>query len=471
MRYNLLDEEWMPVLYSDGTYARVGIRQAFSDAGTIRQIAASNPMDRLAVLRFLLALLYWCKGNPPETVAGDLGDALPSDWFFKLDANKDCFNLLGEGKRFYQDVGARRSRAITDLVQEIPTGNNFWHFRHSTDSVDGLCLPCCAMGLLRLPLFSVSGLPNLKSGINGTPPVYAVSWGKSLMETLCGSWTPRDSLGIPAWMDPGIRPNPDEEVPLLTGLTLLSRRVWLHAPVERSGQCVGCGAKTSLVMTCEYESAGEQNNSLWDDPHVVYVEEETRKSLKAPDLTNAGKFRMDRPWHALFARLAETNRLHSGNMGQHVLLVGFSTSKAKNIDVWERTIAFECTESRPKTASLIGQWQDEGFRLTRRLRPRTEKKTGRNHVEIPSALAVVRPHVEHRVSAKAGELLSESETSWDEAAREYRPMMEVIAKSLSPGFTVSAIQRRREIANTLPNMNPKAERTKKPRPPKKGSGK
>ena len=31
----------------------------------IRQIAASNPMDRMAILRFLLALLYWCKGNPP----------------------------------------------------------------------------------------------------------------------------------------------------------------------------------------------------------------------------------------------------------------------------------------------------------------------------------------------------------------------------------------------------------------------
>ena len=46
MSYNLLDEEWIPVLYRDGRWKRLGIRKVLEDAGRIRQIAASNPMDR-----------------------------------------------------------------------------------------------------------------------------------------------------------------------------------------------------------------------------------------------------------------------------------------------------------------------------------------------------------------------------------------------------------------------------------------
>jgi len=47
--YNLLDQSWIPVLYHNGHWTRVGILQALKDAGRIRQIAASNPMDRVAM--------------------------------------------------------------------------------------------------------------------------------------------------------------------------------------------------------------------------------------------------------------------------------------------------------------------------------------------------------------------------------------------------------------------------------------
>ena len=143
--FNLLDKEWIPVFYRDGTVKRVGIRRALEQAHRIRQIAASNPMDRLAILRFLLALLYWCKGNPPDKLSDD---SFPPDWFKKLHDNKNYFNLLGKGKRFYQDSEAKRPQAVTQLIQEIPAGNNFYHFRHSIDKKDGLCPACCAIGLL-----------------------------------------------------------------------------------------------------------------------------------------------------------------------------------------------------------------------------------------------------------------------------------------------------------------------------------
>ena len=40
MTYNLLDEQWIPVLYRNGDCERVGIRQALSGAGRIRRVVA-----------------------------------------------------------------------------------------------------------------------------------------------------------------------------------------------------------------------------------------------------------------------------------------------------------------------------------------------------------------------------------------------------------------------------------------------
>ncbi len=50
MAFNLLQEDWIPVLLTNGQPARVGIRHALLEADRIRQIAASNPMDRVVLL-------------------------------------------------------------------------------------------------------------------------------------------------------------------------------------------------------------------------------------------------------------------------------------------------------------------------------------------------------------------------------------------------------------------------------------
>lgn len=460
MDYNLLDEDWIPVLYRNGDWRRVGIRKALEEAHRIRQIAASNPMDRVAILRFLLALLYWCRGNPPEEGSGAPSEGFPSEWFSMLVENRECFNLLGDGKRFYQDPSAARKRAVTDLIQEIPAGNNFWHFRHATDATDGLCPSCCAMGLLRLPLYSVSGLPDLKAGINGTPPVYVVSIRQSLRDTLLANWTPRGEPGTPAWVDPSVRPHPDKKVPVLVGLTLLSRRVFLHHPEDAPGPCIGCGERIcQIIRTCEFQTAGEQSTDHWVDPHVIYSDDTPAKSSKATDLRSAGKFRMDRPWPDLVARIVETGKADLGPAS--LFIVGFATNKALNIDVWERTISMSSTVPDKARGPLMArQWYREGSWL--------EKRTGRSEAEGKAAITGVRPHVEDGVSGKIGDLLAGDEAAWTDVANEYRPLMETLSKSLSPGFTTSAVARRRQIANVAPDMRPKAAPEKKPAAKKRG---
>lgn len=461
MNYNLLEEEWIPVLWKKGNSNRVGIKTALTQAHQIRQIAATNPMDRVAILRFLLALLYWCQGNPPDKIPDD---AFPSDWFEKLHDNKDWFNLLGEGKRFYQDHNAKRTRAVTDLIQEIPAGNNFWHFRHSTDKKDGLCPACCAMGLLRLPFFSVSGLsgpgePNLMAGINGVPPMYVVPWGKSLFNTLLANWATCTNIGEPAWVQPRMSKSQNEDVPLLTGLTLLPRRVWLHDPVKESASCISCSEKTAVILTCEFQTAGKQENEKWNDPHVIYLDGKTRKTLRAADLTSAGKFRMDRPWPDLLAHIVDKGK------STPLLVLGFATNKAKNVDVWERIVDGYLSEPIPKmSVPLIKNWQKESSKLPKKVEslfkgPKRKIKPEPN--EVTSIVVSLRPQIEHRISAKINELISGGENAWEQAAREYSPMMAAIAKSLSPGYTTAAVERRKQIADVKPNMGPNTKASKK----------
>ena len=309
---------------------------------------------------------------------------------------------------------------------------------------------------------------DLKSGINGVPPVYVVPCGMSLTDTLCANWTTCHDLGEPAWVNPETHPTPGQRVPLLTGLTLLSRRVWLHQP-SAQGVCVACGAsEQGLIRTCEFQTAGRQESDLWDDPHVVYLGTEPRKAARATDLTAAGKFTMDRPWPDLLAGLLESRKFGSSQRPMSLLLVGFGTRQAKSVDVWERMVEVPPDESDREAAGLtVLRWQRQVSGLTRRCRPKV-RSPGRKYVEIAATVSAIRPHVEGKVSSKVGELLGGGDAAWAQAAREFSPMMDAIAQSLAPGFTASAVERRKDVASVIPSMGQRTKPAKKLRRKKGG---
>ena len=450
MTCNLLNENWIPVLWVDGKVSRIGIWEALTQAQHIRQIAASNPMDRFALIRFLLAILYWCQGNPPKKTPLK---RFPPDYLQKLLDNKNYFCLLGNGKRFFQDHGAKRCQAVTNLIQEIPSGNNFWHFRHSTDNESGLCLACCAIGLLRLPLYSTSGLsgpgePNMMAGINGVPPIYALPWGRSLFEILLINWVSHQNIGEPSWVLTDFHNESNEVIPLLKGLTLPSRRVLLHDPTEKPAICINCGYTGGpIVLTCEYQTAGKQESENWNDPHVFYLSKgKKRISMRAKDLTKPNLFKMDRPWVDLYERLAER-----GNSDTW-FVVGFATDKAKNIDVWERLLALP---AKQKNSSSISQWNEISKNLEDNLKSIVlgkRKQKGNDAKLAVSFASSIRPQVEHLVSMKADKLICGGEKSLKHATGEYKPMLNVIVESLAPGYTTEALDRRRKLNTAIPDV-------------------
>jgi len=476
MNYNLLEEEWIPVLYRCGKWTRVGIRKALEDAGRIRQIAASNPMDRVAILRFLLAILYWCRGNPPDDVSAKFDDTFPADWFSKLDANRECFNLLGEGERFYQ-YRKPKDKLLTAnyLIHEIPTGTSKWHFRHSTDKVDGLCPACCAVGLLRLPLFATSGGQGKSPGINAKPPVYVIPVGVSLAATLRLSWRQVSNLGSAAWEKPDTVLPKTGEVPLLVGLTWLPRRVWLGNPEGPEAKCISCGRTEHLIRLCVFAGIGSTKTDgpgrIWRDPHVLYATSSRGDvtSVHAGNALGASDAAAGH-WARIVAGMLQKEEAPNASISTWI--VGFSTvQNDKYLEAMERLIPFPCSPVEiQESVEKVERWQKEGSNLARKLQPPDEKKSSRKHVEIPPMIFAIRPHVEGRVSAKVGELIAGTDEAWEQAAAEYRPMMKMIARSLSPGFTTAALQRRQQIAHVMPDMRSKAQPAEKSSR-KKGDGK
>lgn len=465
MSYNLLEEKWIPVLFKNGTTGFVGIIEALTKACQIRQIAASNPMDRVAVLRFLLALLYWCKGNPPD---GFTNDSFPSDWFKRLKDNKDCFNLLGDGKRFYQSkpdaVNNSKKLSANYLIQEVPTGKNFRHFRHAIEGKDGICPACSALGLLRLPVFATSGGRGKPPGINAKPPIYVIPLGSSLADTLFLSWNKIENpiLGTVAWEKPDVALPANGQVPLLTGLTWLPRRVWLDDPGEKTA-CISCGSIGPLIKQCVFagigsmKSARSETGHAWDDPHIITNGEDTIKPSNVLGASDAASGQ----WSKILDGIL---RGPKAGKQQRLWVVGFATVlNDKYLEAMEYEIPLSDTPSDQvikETINKIQQWQKECWGLFGKIKM---KET----ITRKSVVASIRPHVESEVSENASALITAGDDAWEQASCEYGPLMTAVAKSLSPGFTASAVQRRKQISSVKPDMR---EQTNKPRKSRKKGG-
>ena len=403
-------------------------------------------------------------------MSANLDGSFPSEWFSKLDDYRECFNLLGDGKRFYQHKKDKdKNLSANYLVQEIPTGTNFYHFRHSTDEVNGLCPACCAMGLLRLPCFATSGGRGKPPGVNSKPPIYAIFTGASLAKTLQLSWWSSTRLGTPAWETPDM-PLPGEgEVPLLMGLTWLPRRVWLGNPEETEDCCISCGRREHLIRKTVFAPIGstktddDAHGRTWKDPHVIYAHDSKGivTSLHARNVLGASDAAAGQ-WAEIVTGILQEQEKSSAlqrairngideDANVHVWIVSFSTVKNdKYLEATENLITLPNLNSIfPESIKKIERWQKEGSSLTRK--PKIKR------VETPQLVAAIRPHVESIVSTRAGELIAGTDEGWEQAAAEYRPMMKMIAKSLSPGFTAAAVQRRRAIAELVPDMWLKAE--------------
>ena len=249
LQYNLLNQPWIPVLWNDGRFSRLGIQKALTSSHEIRQIAASNPMDRVALLRFLLSVLMWCEENAKDLFAslGQSGEGIPETSLGRLREHAAVFNLLGDGPRFYQDRLAveQERRPIADLLVEFPGEKSVNHLRHVVhDGSYGFCPACCAMGILRLSVWAPANR-FYPASVNPASAAYAMIDGKNLLHTLFANLPETNARASQApWLSDEAPNSPDA----VAKLAWRPRSLWLNVG-NSPGHCANCGCFDQLITS------------------------------------------------------------------------------------------------------------------------------------------------------------------------------------------------------------------------------
>lgn len=322
-------------------------------------------------------------------------------------------------------------------------------------------------------MFSTSGGKGKSPGINTKPPLYIIPVGNTLAETLKLSWwLVTEDLGIPAWEKPNIQLPNRGKVSLLTGLTWLPRRVWFDDPEEPESPCISCGQTRRLIRKSVFAGIGssrteEDTGRNWHDPHVIYVPIRKKQTMQAQNKTDTISLHAADAlksaeascgqWARIIMEIAAGRVTSTSKPNIKLWVVGFSTvQNDKYLEAFERIVPLSdsITENDLKQFEW---WNKEGFGLSRKIKNQMNEPPNREHAEVFSLIASIRPQVENQVSNRLSELLTGGDEMWKEAASEYKPMMKAVAGSLSPGYTTEALKKRNQISGTLPDMNPPAK--------------
>lgn len=136
--FNLVDEPWIPCLTASGATERLSLHAVFDRGHELRDLATSAPSERVALLRFLIAVHQAALRGPatgPELAALlDRGrfDAAVGDYLVRW---RDRFELFDRERPFMQPevLDGVEPATIATLLPEWSSGNNTTLVDHHRD--------------------------------------------------------------------------------------------------------------------------------------------------------------------------------------------------------------------------------------------------------------------------------------------------------------------------------------------------
>lgn len=203
MRFNLIDEAWLPCLMPSGLRRETSLQDALQGAHTFGELRDESPLVTAALHRLLLAVLHRVFGPSDMFKWRELWDAGafprgPLKAYF--DRWRDRFDLFHEHWPFYQTGGMTTEKPlpVSALYEELATGNNATLFDHTTESSPVAFTPAqsarglvmrqaFALGLGVSPAVTIKG-KTMKTGHRQDGPlargVVLLVKGESLFHTL-----------------------------------------------------------------------------------------------------------------------------------------------------------------------------------------------------------------------------------------------------------------------------------------------
>ena len=220
---------------------------------------------------------------------------------------------------------------IGDLLQEFPTETKVAHFRHVRDNNYGLCLSCCALGIVRFSTFANAyGQGRYTSAINGPTPAYAIPQGTTLLQTMQLNWGNASIIREPPWICDS---SPEQEnLDIVTVFAWRSRKLWLSDCGIIDEKCSYCGQQSRLIKQMAFtgnwhppfQTKGTQKK-FWDqDPHLI-IEVVSGKKGKTDDEADG------------ISSQNETNAVDDSFKGkkQVITTLGFPSPGPSSLNTWE----------------------------------------------------------------------------------------------------------------------------------------
>jgi CRISPR system Cascade subunit CasA len=253
LKFNLLNEPWLPCIRADGVPVELSLQETLGQAHTLRELQGETPLVTAALHRLLLAILHRVFG--PESRkdwrqlwrAGRWDETALAAYFAQW---RSRFDLLDVDYPFYQvakPVG--KPKPLNTLALEWASGNNSSLFDHTLDRHPPTIVAAYAARLVvTLQTFHLAGLAG-----GGLPNFTDTPWargviflaeGNNLFETLAfnliGYRTifPSQPTDCPIWeRDNSFHPNREIPTGYLDYLTWPSRRLKLAAE-NKDGQII-----------------------------------------------------------------------------------------------------------------------------------------------------------------------------------------------------------------------------------------
>ena len=275
----MLTQPVIPVLLPDGSEKEVGIREALLRAHEWRDIRGDSPLERYALLRLLIAFamdMQMLKNSDDRSALMEKGRFSPETfdaYISACEAEEPRFDLFDDRHPFLQSAYSRERdenalKPVANLFSCLPTGNNHVFWDHRMEDVHAVTPAQAFRGICATYLFCMAGAQDYPSSVNNTPPMYVVSIGENLFETIVMNMLSERECGNIVY-GRGDVPwrNAEEVVPkkayptvtMLGALTWMPRRITLQPPKDGY-----------IVQVYLQQGKNFKGNDLWKDPHVPF---------------------------------------------------------------------------------------------------------------------------------------------------------------------------------------------------------
>lgn len=183
--FNLLDEPFIPVVYTDNTEGTLSLKGVFAEAHRVKYLDYDSDVYSTAVIRLLLAVMY--RAYNTEYLTRDKEDLMSLHRYLSnsekfdntieeyLEGWRDRFDLFSTIYPFYQTVGLVKAdkkepyRKIRTKIAEVPKDEKFFFTDRSRQEAETIDFAEAANLLIYLQNYDVQGIHGDVLNDNGKP--------------------------------------------------------------------------------------------------------------------------------------------------------------------------------------------------------------------------------------------------------------------------------------------------------------